>query len=154
MLLDPKHYEHLSKLEEELRCASAVTSRLMSDVIAIACVRVGALGSATKVKVRCLIEAGAWTDATIALLGLELPQWKLRRLVHDDGEWLCSLSKQPGIPLEYAEVVEASHESLPLAILIALLQAQRSAAVSANGLDTVPPFRRATGTTACCDNFA
>jgi hypothetical protein len=154
MLLDPKHYEHLSKLEEELRCASAVTSRLMSDVIAIACVRVGALGSATKVKVRWLIEAGAWTDATIALLGLELPQWKLRRLVHDDGKWLCSLSKQPGIPLEYAEVAEASHESLPLAILIALLQAQRSAAVSANGLDTVPPFRRATGTTACCDNFA
>jgi hypothetical protein len=154
MLLNPKHDEHLAKLEEELRCASAVTSRLMSDVIAIACVRVGALGSASKVKVRWLIEAGAWTDATIALLGLELPQWKLRRLVHDDGKWLCSLSKQPGIPLEYDEVVEASHESLPLAILIALLQAQRSAAASANGIAAVPPFRCGPANAACCDNFA
>jgi hypothetical protein len=154
MLLDPKHYEHLAKLEEELQCASAVTSRLMSDVIAFACVRVGALGSATKVKVRWLIEAGAWTDATIALLGLELPQWKLRRLVHDDGKWFCSLSKQSGVPLEYDEVAEASHESLPLAILIALLQAQRSAAVSANGIATVPAFRRVPGSAACCDNFA
>jgi hypothetical protein len=154
MLLDPKHDKHLAKLEEELRCATAVTSGLMSDVMAISCVRVGALGSATKVKVRWLIEAGAWTDATIALLGLELPQWKLRRLVHDDGKWLCSLSKPPGIPLEYDEVAEASHESLPLAILIALLQAQRSAAASANGIATAPPFRHGTANAACCDNFA
>jgi hypothetical protein len=154
MLLDPKHDEHLAKLEEELRCATAVTSGLMSDVMAIACVRVGALGSAAKVKVKWLVEAGAWTDGAIALLGLELPQWELRRLVNDDGKWLCSLSKQPGIPLEYDEVVEASHIILPSAILIALLQAQRSAAVSANGIATVPPFRRVIGNTACCDNFA
>jgi hypothetical protein len=154
MLLDPKHDEHLAKLEEELRCATAVTSRLMSDVMAIACVRVGALGSAAKVKVKWLVEAGAWTDATIALLGLALPQWRLRRLINDDGKWLCSLSKPPGIPLEYGEVAEASHISLPLAILIALLQAQRSAAVSANGVATVPPFRHGPANAACCDNFA
>ena len=154
MLLNPKHDERLAKLEEELRCASAVTSRLMSDVIAIACVRVGALGSATKVKVRWLIEAGAWTDATIALLGLELPQWKLRRLVHDDGTWLCSLSKQPGIPLEYGEVAEASHESLPLAILIALVQAQGCAAEGVGAMATVPLVRRAPVDAGCCDNFA
>ena len=154
MSFDPKHNEHLARLEEELRCATAITSGLMSNVMTIACVRVGALGSAAKVKVKWLVEAGAWTDATIALLGLELPQWELRRLVNDDGKWLCSLSKQPGIPLEYDEVAEASHIILPLAILIALLQAQRSAAVSANGIATVPPFRRVTGNTACCDNFA
>jgi hypothetical protein len=152
MLLDPKHDEHLAKLEEELRCATAVTSGLMSDVMAIACLRVGALGSATKVKVKWLIEAGAWTDATIALLGLELPQWRLRRLIYDDGKWLCSLSKR--IPLDYGEVAEASHESLPLAILIALLQAQRSAGAFANGIATVPQCRRVTGNTACCDNFS
>lgn len=154
MLFDPKHVERLAKLEEELRCATAVTSGLMSNVMAIACVRVGALGSATKVKVKWLIEAGAWTDATITLLGLELPQWRLRRLINEDGKWLCSLSKQPGLPLHYGEVAEASHESLPLAILSALLQAQRSAAVSANGTTTVPPVRRVTSNIACCDNFA
>jgi hypothetical protein len=153
MLFDPKHDEHLAKLEEQLRCIEAVTAGLMSDVIAIACVRFGALGSATKVKVKWLIEAGAWTDATIALLGLELPQWKLRRLVNEDGKWLCSLSKQPWIPLEYDAVAEASHESLPLAILIALLKAQRSAAAGASGIVTVRPFRRVPGNAASCDNF-
>jgi hypothetical protein len=48
MLFDPKHVDRLAKLEEELRCATAVTSVLMSNVMTIACVRVGALGSATK----------------------------------------------------------------------------------------------------------
>jgi hypothetical protein len=150
MLFDPKHDEHLAKLEEELRCANAVTSGLMSDVMAIACVRFGALGAATKVRVKWLIEAGAWTDATIALLELELPQWKLRRLVKEDG-WLCSLSKHVGIPLAYDEVAEAGHESLPLAILIALLQAKRWPGTS--GIATVPPVRRVPTNAACCDNF-
>jgi hypothetical protein len=153
MLKDPNHDVHLAKLEEQLRCVDAVTSELMSQVIAIACVRFGVLGSATKVKVKWLIEAGAWTDAAIGLLGLELPQWRLRRLVNEDGKWLCSLSKQPGIPLEYDEVAEASHESLPLAILIALLQAQRSAAECAGAMATVPRVRRVPFEAGCCDNF-
>jgi hypothetical protein len=153
MLFDPEHDEFLAKLEEQLRSVDAVTSGLMSDVIAIACVRFGALGSATKVKVKWLIETGAWTDATIALLGLELPEWKLRRLVNDDGKWLCSLSKQPEIPQERDAVAEASHESLPLAILIALLRAQRSAAGSAGHIAPVPPFRRVPSSAAFCDNF-
>lgn len=140
MLFDPKYDQHLAKLEEQLRCSEAVTAGLMSDVMEIACVRFGALGFAVKVKVKWLIEAGAWTDATIALLELELPQWKLRRLVNEDGKWLCSLSKQPWVPLEYDGVAEASHESLPLAILIALLEAQRSAAAGASGIVTVQPF--------------
>jgi hypothetical protein len=152
MLFDRKHDEHLAELEEQLRSVNAITSGLMSDVIAIACVRFGALGSAAKVKVKWLIETGAWTDATIALLQLELPQWKLRRLVNDDGRWLCSLSKQPGTPREYDAVAEASHESLPLAILIALLQAQRFAATDASCIATVPAAPR--GDAACCDNFA
>jgi hypothetical protein len=154
MLKDPKRGVHLAKLEEQLRCADAVTSELMSEVIATACVRFGALGSAMKVKVKWLIEAGAWTDGTIGLLGLELPQWKIRRLVNEDGKWLCSLSKQPGIPLEYDEVAEASHESLPLAILIALVQAQGCAAEGVGAMATVPLVRRAPVEAGCCDNFA
>ena len=61
MLFDPEHDEPLAKLEEQLRSVDAVTSGLMSDVIAIACVRFGALGSATKVKLKWLIETGAWS---------------------------------------------------------------------------------------------
>ncbi len=115
-------------MEEQLHCATVVTSGLLSDVMEIACVRFDALGSAAKVKVKWLIEAGAWTDATIALLELELPQWKLRRLINDEGKWLCSLSKQPEIPLGFDRVAKASHECLPLAILIALVEALRSIA--------------------------
>jgi hypothetical protein len=153
MLFDENYDEHLAKLEEQLRCIDAVTAGLMSDVIAIACVRFGALESAAKVKVKWLIEAGAWTDATIALLGLELPQWTLRRLVNEDDKWLCSLSKQPWLALEYDMVAEASHESLPLAILIALLRAQRSAAAGASGIVTVGSFRHVPVNAASCDNF-
>jgi len=151
MLFDPKHDERLAKLEEQLRCADVVTSGLMSDVMATACVRFVTLEAATKVRVKWLIEAGAWTDATIALLELELPQWKLRRLVKEDRKWLCSLSKHMGIPLAYDEVAEADHESLQLAILIALVQAKRSAGTS--GIATVPPVRRVPTNAAYCDNF-
>ena len=28
--------------------------------------------------------------AALALVELELPAWKLRRLIYEDGEWLCS----------------------------------------------------------------
>ncbi len=116
--------------------------------------RLGALGSATKARVDRLIETSAWTDATLTLVELELPQWKLRRLVYEDGEWLCSLSKQPRLPLGLDEAEEASHEILPLAILIAFLQARRAAAASATVVTTVPQVRSASSDTVCCDNFA
>jgi hypothetical protein len=152
MLFDPKHDERLANLEERLHSANAVTSGLMSDAIAIACVRFGALGPATKVKVKWLIQAGAWTDVTIGLLELELPQWRLRRLVYDEGKWLCSLSKQSGSPLGCDEVAEASHESLPLAILIALFHARRSSAGGTSDIATEPLFRPLQSNPASYDN--
>ena len=54
-----------------------------------------------------LIEAGAWSDAALTLLELELPAWKLRRLVYEDGEWFCSLSKQPNLPVAIDDTREA-----------------------------------------------
>jgi len=39
-----------------------------------------------------LIEARAWNDAALALVELELPAWKLRRLVYEDGEWPARFS--------------------------------------------------------------
>ena len=59
-----------------------------------------------------LIEAGAWADAAIALVRLELPNWSLRRLVYEDGEWLCSLSRQPNLPIFLDEPGEGSHAVL------------------------------------------
>jgi hypothetical protein len=153
-LFDPKHDEHLGRLEDQLRRAQAITPELMSQVIAGACIRFAAHGAAAKARVNRLIESGAWTDATLALVELELPQWKLRRLVYEDGEWLCSLSKEPRLPLDLDELAEAGHEILPLAILIALLEARRAAAVSATSATAVPQVRPVPGYAVCCDNFA
>ncbi len=154
MLFNPKHDTPLARLEERIRLAEDITPELMLDVIAFACCRFHALGVAPKREIRRLIQAGALTDATLALLELELPQWQLRRLVKDDGEWLCTLSKQPGLPLGYDEVAEGCHEILPLAMLIAFLSARRAVAVTAAGESTVPLVRAEPGHAVCCDNFS
>jgi hypothetical protein len=154
MLFDPKHEQRLGGLEQELRRTRALTPDLLSEVIAQACTRSAAHGATAKAKIDRLVESGAWTDATLALLELELPHWKLRRLIYEDGEWLCSLSNQPRLPLDLDDVAEASHESLPLAILIAFLHARWVAAADATGVTTVPQIRSTPSHAVCCDNFS
>jgi hypothetical protein len=152
MLFVPKHDP--SRLEANLRGAQAITAELMLDVMTQACVRFAAQSRAAQTRVNQLIEAGAWTDAALALLELELPQWKVRRLVQENGEWLCTLSKQPQLPLGLDEVSEASHEVLPLAIVIALLQARCAVTVGATSSTAVPAVRPSAGHAVSCDNFA
>lgn len=154
MLFDPKPEQYLGRLEARLRRAQAPTAELISDVIAEACVCFAARGGAAKLRIHRLIESGAWTDAALALLELELPQWKLRRIVYEDREWHCALSRHPQLPLELDEVAEASHEILPLALLVALLQASRDVAASATRVTAVPRVDLAPGYAVCCDNFA
>jgi hypothetical protein len=154
MLFDPIHEQHLGMLETQVRHAQALTSELVADVIADVCVRFAACETSAKLRVTRLIDAGAWTDATLALLELELPQWTLRRIVYEDGEWHCCLSRQPQLPLGLDEVAEASHEILPLAILIAFLQARRNVASSAAGVTAVLRVGPGPGYAMCCDNFA
>jgi hypothetical protein len=154
MLFDPRPEQHLGKLEAQLRRAQAPTPELISDVIAEACVCFVARGGTAKQRINRLIDAGAWTDTALALLELELPQWKLRRIVYEDGEWHCALSKQPQLPLGLDEVAEAGHEILPLALLIALLQASRDGAASTTRVTAVPRVGPPPGYAVCCDNFA
>jgi hypothetical protein len=154
MLFDPKPEQYLGRLEARLRRAQAPTAELISDVIAEACVCFAARGGAAKLRIHRLIESGAWTDAALALLELELPQWKLRRIVYEDREWHCALSRHPQLPLELDEVAEASHEILPLALLVALLQASRDVAASAARVTAVPQVYSTPGYAICCDNFA
>ena len=86
------------RLDDELRVAAAPGPGLFAKIIAGACTRLPALNKSSKAAmVDRLIEAGAWTGAALALIELELPAWKVRRLVLDDGEWFCSLSRQPSL---------------------------------------------------------
>jgi hypothetical protein len=82
MLFDPKHEDRLDRLMEQLRLAPALTADLISNVVAGACTRLPVLHRAGKAaRIDQLIEAGAWSDAALALIELELPAWKLRRLI-------------------------------------------------------------------------
>jgi hypothetical protein len=150
----PKTADRLGLLADQLRSAQAVTPDLISHVVDAACVRLPALGRTEKAaRLRRLIEAGAWTEAALALIELELPQWQVRRLIHDDGEWLCSLSREPNLPAELDDTVDVGHENLPLALLGAILEAQQQATrgVSSSRTSSATP---ATAYVACCDNFA
>ena len=146
----------LSLLENQLRLAETVTPHLMSCVIDGACVRWAAIRRTDQAaQLSRLIATGAWTDAALALIDFELPQWRLRRLAQDEGEWLCSLSKQPNLPLELDDTADARHENLPLALLGAFLEAQRQTADAHEPrLSAVPQIGPATARAICCDNFS
>jgi hypothetical protein len=100
-----------------------------------------------------LAEAGAWTDATLHLLALELPQWTIRRLFHEGEDWLCILSRQPNLPITLDYLVEALHAALPLAILRALVEARRRLSMEVTPAVRIPQIRQASGLIVCCDNF-
>lgn len=152
----PKTADRLSLLADRIRSAQAVTPDLVSHIIDGACVRLPALGRTEKAaRLNRLVEAGAWTEVAFALIELELPQWQVRRLVCDDGEWLCSLSAQPNLPAELDDTADARHQNLPLALLSVLLEAQRQMADAREvRLPMAPQNRPATGLAICCDNFA
>jgi DNA polymerase III psi subunit len=155
MSFDANHGGHLRDLQEQIHRARTITPGLMADVISRACPGVRAQYRSVKTRILHLIESGAFADATLALLELELPQWKLRRLIYEDGEWHCSLSKHVSLPTELDEMAEANHEDLPLAILYAFVEARRQSLIMAHSrAHSVPQIRAAQSYAVCCDNFA
>ena len=81
-------------LGDRLHDALAVTPSLIADIIHQACRRFPSQRQVGKTeRLQQLIKMGAWTDAALALIELELPQWRVRRLAYDDSEWYCSLSR-------------------------------------------------------------
>jgi hypothetical protein len=148
----------LHDLQDQLGRAQVVSAELMSKFAAAACIRIAMPSCAAKAaKIDRLIESEAWTEAAVALVELELPRWKLRRLVYEEGAWLCSLTKQWNLPAWLSDSVEARHESLPIAILSALIEAQQGGEPSSvRAASSVPQCRLETCSPAeiiCCDNF-
>lgn len=146
----------LSSLAGRLRNAETVTAGLFSEVVRDACQR---LPSVRRTKdfsrLEQLIQSGAWTDATLALLALESPHWQVRHITYDAGEWHCALSRQRKLPDWLDQPVEASHADLSLAILGALVAIKCDGALAAE--ETAPSLSRAdrtTDVTLCCDNFS
>lgn len=145
-----------ASLGERLREARAVTPSLVANVIREACRRFSSQGHPAKTeRIEQLIRLHAWTDAALALVDLELPQWRLRRLAYDDREWYCALSRARELPDWLDQSVEGRHADLALAILSALIEVQRISspsrrtsvpAVGQNGSPSYEPL--------CCDSFS
>ena len=148
--------QSILELAERLRDVDAVTPELFSDVVSEACRRLPSVRRTKQFwRFEQLIRSGAWTDAALALLELELPQWQLRRVAYDSGEWHCALSRQRELPDWLDQSIEARHANLSLAILSALLEAQRVHTSPAKAsVPNVPSIDDAFYVRLCCDNFA
>jgi hypothetical protein len=145
----------MDELDHDLRAARELQRGLFYKVVAAACTRLPLLSKLGRAgQVDRLAEASAWTDAALAVIALELPAWKVRRLVYENGEWLCSLSRQPNMPTALDDPAEAGHEALPLAILRAFIEARRRSSRKPETAPTPPKSGRAPGLVLCCDNFA
>ena len=143
-------------LGDQLRNAGDVTAELLSDIVhAIGRRLSSADQNARAARVAQLIESQAWTDAALALIDLELPQWQVRRLAYDDGEWYCAVSRQRDLPDWLDQSIETRHADLALAMLSAFVEAQRiSSTSSRTSVPAVPQHADLTYEPVCSDNFA
>ena len=148
-----RNTEHdFERLDEALRLTPSLSAEAFGHVIEH-CTRLSSLRRAGKAtKLDDLIEAGAWTDAAIALIEFELPNWSVRRIVCEDGEWLCSLSRQPNLPIFLDECAEGSHPVLAL-VLRAFVGARSRSVVTRKLIASVPQVRPTPAFVFCCDNF-
>ena len=144
-----------AELGERIRDACAVTAEFLADIIGVTSRRFAAPGQGAKTaRVERLIQSQAWTDAALALLDLELPQWQVRRLVYDEGEWHCALSRQRELPDWLDSAVEGRHADLALAILGAFVEARRvAAATSLTSVPAVPQAANPIYEPVFCDNL-
>lgn len=120
--------------------------------VADLCERV--FSSRESLHIKTLINAAAWTDAAMALLAVELPEWKLRRITYDEGEWSCTISQKRELPEWLDSTIETRHQNLAMAILKATVE----------GLDTPGLDQRCqqrpsrepleAESLVCCDNFS
>jgi hypothetical protein len=143
-------------LSERIHDASAATASLLREIIEMTCRRFRAIGqSARTARIERLLNAGAHVETALALIDLELPQWQLRRIAYDGGEWHCALSRGRELPDWLDQSLEAHHHDLALAILAVFAEAKRASAPKSQ--PSVPASRReanASCASMCCDNFA
>jgi hypothetical protein len=139
---------------DRLHHACGVTAEFLSDIMREASRRFPSTAGSPKAgRVEQLIRSQAWTDAALALIDLELPQWQVRRLAYDGGEWFCALSRQREMPDWLDQPIETHHTDLALAILDAFAQAKRISATPNQADVPLPPSVMSFLEPVCSDNF-
>lgn len=121
MLLRPERARRLDRVMNMLRDGKPPAELISST--ADVCERV--VSSHESQHIKELIHAGAWTDVALALLAVELPAWKLRRLAYDEGEWHCAISHERELPEWLDGAIETRHADLFTAILKAVVEGLR-----------------------------
>jgi len=150
-----KHKDRFAQPGDMLRPEPIAISDMFRKIIADTGVRLRASrGAGAFARIDQLVEAAAWTDAALALIEIELPSWRVRRLACEDGEWVCSLSRLPNLPFELDDTVDERHEVLPLAILRAFREARRRACPSLAATSAVPRLGAVPDQMFCCENFS
>jgi hypothetical protein len=155
-MVDDSEQANSGEPSNRLRDAPVVTNTLLQEIIAHACRRFPSSSPTAKTaRIEQLIAAAAWTDAALALIDLELPQWKIRRIAYDTGEWYCALSRERELPDWLDQSTEARHPDLALAILSAFIDVQCTLApTTRTSVPIVPHGTDMVCTPVCCDHFA
>jgi len=131
-------------LSDRLHDSPAATPALFREVIGAVCRRYPSLTpSARTSRIENLIKVGAWAEAALALIELELPFWQVRRIAYDGGEWFCALSRERELPDWLDQSLESRHCDLALAILTAFVEVQQlNAAPSRPSVPSAPCAKR------------
>jgi hypothetical protein len=154
MRLEPNYQAALDALDGVLQSAQKPSLDLLTKIISAACTRIPVLAKAkTFDRLFEFAKVGAWTEAALALIELELPLWRVRRLVYENGEWVCSLSYQPNLPMAFDDCAEATHEVLPLAMLCTFVEACRKRHAMQEPVSTVPHIQPWPGQIISCENY-
>ncbi|MDB5618315.1 hypothetical protein [Tardiphaga sp.] len=141
--------------EPAFAASTTPTTALFTELLATACEGGEPMHQVVAVtRLKVLIAARAWNDAALALVALQLPNWRVRRLVYDDGEWYCALSSRSAMPEWLDTPTEAHHPCMALAIVSALLAATADLAPSHLTSAPASPLGDAEFQPVLCDNFA
>jgi hypothetical protein len=116
------------------------TRDLVAETLHHACPRLQGSLDLSDFVVR-LIEAEAWVELGLWLIGWELPDWDVHQLCRGDHAWNCSICVR-GLARNWVDdVADFQHTSLSLAIFGALVEAQLRK-VEGQAPSNVTVFRR------------
>jgi hypothetical protein len=156
MLLASINHHDGAGLSDKIYDAPAATPTLLREIIDATCPRLRSPGQRPRTaRIERLLDAGALAEAALELIDLELPQWQLRRIAYDGGDWYCALSRARELPDWLDQPVEAWHHDLALAILAAFVKAQGASSLKSRAsVPSSPREANARDIAMCCDNFA
>jgi hypothetical protein len=155
MAANVNRLEKLGRIVDRLESVDEMSSALWAEIVSGACERAACM-TATPILARlnkCAAD-GAWVDAALALIEIEFAGWKLRRIVYDDGEWCCALSRERFLPEWLDSAVEASHRDLAVALVKVAVEAMRETLSRPERRSSAMPMARDEAPQfVCCDNF-